>query len=215
MSMTNQYLAFGIGTGANTYAYSAYAASSYLGPGFVAGTADAQATNTVLRQATVAAAAVAQFAADYGTHNVNDDGSVANFETALKSALDALYGPSTLFTSSSPAVLTVGGAAAATGTTSFSGWSSGPGGKKQWVAIQCIDNGSAVNTWTFPNGTLFGTGVRGVKCVNLAALAGQSAAAQGGVISVLSTSATAITFYGRSTNIAGTQFWAYIEVEGY
>lgn len=93
MTMTTQYLAFGVGTSPNTYSYSTYAASAQLGPGYSAGTADAQHVNTVLRQVSVAVAALAKLAADYGTQNMLDDGSVANFEIGLKSALDALYIP--------------------------------------------------------------------------------------------------------------------------
>jgi hypothetical protein len=100
MSMTNQYLAFGTGGGANTYSYATYAASGVRTSGYQPGLADAQHVNTVLRQCSVAVAALAQFAADYGTSNVNDDGSPTNFEAALKSALDALFKVTTVTVSS-------------------------------------------------------------------------------------------------------------------
>ena len=91
MPMTNQYLAFGTGVGANTLAYSIYAAtlSSTINPGYATGVADAQHVNTVLRQATVGVAGLAKFATDYGTLNCLDDGSPANYALAVKSAVDA------------------------------------------------------------------------------------------------------------------------------
>ena len=90
MTMVNQFLAFGVGTSPNTYSYSVYAASSQLGPGYVAGTADAQHVNTVLRQVSVAVAGIGKLIADYGALDALDDGVPANFEAALKSALDAI-----------------------------------------------------------------------------------------------------------------------------
>lgn len=90
---TNQYKAFATGTSpaANTLSYSAYnATSALIDAGYVAGTADAQHINTVLRQATVGVAGTARFAADNGTLDCLDDGSPTNFALALKSAVDAL-----------------------------------------------------------------------------------------------------------------------------
>lgn len=89
---TNQYRPFATDVGANTLSASAYAATqtAIIGPGYVAGLADAQHINTVLRQATVGVAGIATFAATYGALNVMDDGSPANFAAAFKSALDAL-----------------------------------------------------------------------------------------------------------------------------
>lgn len=90
---TTQYKAFGTGTSpaANTLSASAYAATSALiDAGYVAGIADAQHINTVLRQATVGVAGTAKFATDNGTLDCLDDGSPTNFALALKSAVDAL-----------------------------------------------------------------------------------------------------------------------------
>lgn len=90
---TTQYKAFGTGTSpaANTLSASAYAATSALiDAGYVAGIADAQHINTVLRQATVGVAGTAKFATDNGLLDCLDDGSPTNFALALKSAVDAL-----------------------------------------------------------------------------------------------------------------------------
>ena len=88
---TNQYQAFGTGVGANTLNAAAYAATSaIIASGYVAGVADAQHINTVLRQATVGVAGVAKFSTDYGALDALDDGSPTNFAAAFKSALDAL-----------------------------------------------------------------------------------------------------------------------------
>lgn len=92
---SSQYLPFGIGGGAgspNTLSYASYAAlTSLLTNGFQSGIANSTHINTLLRQVSVAAAGVAKFAADHGSADVLDDGSVANFKAALKSALDTLY----------------------------------------------------------------------------------------------------------------------------
>lgn len=121
------------------------------------------------------------------------------------------------FATSTKTVLSVGAASDPVGTVGSSGWEkSASGVHKQWAAMQCYDDGGAtVCTFTFPNPTLFTTGVIRVSDVNLAPMAGQSGAASGGVIAVLNPTATQLTFYGHSTNIVGTKFWALIEVEGF
>lgn len=92
MPGTNQYLAFGTGAGSNTLSYASYSATlaTLINPGYVAGTADAQHVNTVLRQATVGVAGLAKFATDWGTLNCMDDGSPANYALAVKNAIDAI-----------------------------------------------------------------------------------------------------------------------------
>lgn len=90
MTMTTQYLPFATAGGANTYSYATYNSSAVRLPGYAPGQADAQHVNTVFRQTTVGVAGLAKFAADYGALDCLDDGSVANFEAALKSAIDAL-----------------------------------------------------------------------------------------------------------------------------
>lgn len=92
---TSQFLAFGTGGGSgspNTLTPTAYAAlTTILQNGFVDGIANATQANTIWRQATTAAAGMAQFAVDHGSVNCNDDGVPANYKAAVKSALDALY----------------------------------------------------------------------------------------------------------------------------
>lgn len=90
---TTQYKPFGTGTSpaANTLTYSAYnATATLIDAGYVAGIADAQHINTVLRQATVGVAGTAKFATDNGVLDCLDDGSPTNFALALKSAVDAI-----------------------------------------------------------------------------------------------------------------------------
>lgn len=87
MPGTNQFLPFAVGAGANTLTPTAYAAlTSLLSSGFVAGVANSAQFNTALRQATTAAAGLAQFIANQGI-NANDDGSAANFAAGVQSAI--------------------------------------------------------------------------------------------------------------------------------
>lgn len=87
MPGTNQFLPFAVGAGANTLTPTAYAAlTTLLAGGFQAGVAPSAQFNTALRQATTAAAGLAQFIANQG-FNANDDGSAANFAAALSSAM--------------------------------------------------------------------------------------------------------------------------------
>lgn len=82
--MSNQYLAFGTGGGANTLTYSAYAAlTAIISDGFQPGVASSEQMNTVLRQTTVGVAALAQFAADNSLQNLLDDGNVTNFKNSI------------------------------------------------------------------------------------------------------------------------------------
>lgn len=93
MPGTNQFLPFAVGAGANTLTPTAYAAlTSLLSGGFVAGVANSAQFNTALRQATTAAAGLAEFIANQNI-NVNDDGSKANFAAGLTTALQALFAP--------------------------------------------------------------------------------------------------------------------------
>lgn len=88
---TNQYKPFGTGVGANTLTFSAYnATAALIDAGYVAGEADAQHINTVLRQATVGVSGVAKFATDNGPLDCLDDGSPTNFAAAMKAAVDAI-----------------------------------------------------------------------------------------------------------------------------
>lgn len=95
MPTVSQYLPFGTGGVAgspNTLSYASYAALTTLrGNGFLAGIAKSEQINTVLRQVSVGIAGLTKFAVDHGAVDALDDGSVANFKAAIKSALDALY----------------------------------------------------------------------------------------------------------------------------
>lgn len=88
----NQYYRFAVGAGSpNTLTNSAYAAlTTLLGTGFVPGVASSEQINTVLRQATVGVAGVAQFSANNQAADVLDDGSPANFAAHLQGAIEAL-----------------------------------------------------------------------------------------------------------------------------
>ena len=90
MANTNQFLPFACGGGANTITQSAYSSHTDRTIGHQPGVALSELENTVLRQLSTAVTALAQFAADYGAHNVLDDATPANFEVAFKSAIDAL-----------------------------------------------------------------------------------------------------------------------------
>lgn len=91
MSGTNQFLALGVGGGANTLTPTAYAAlTSLLSTGFQSGVAPSIQFNTAFRQTTTMAAAIGQFIADQNI-NAMDDGSPSNLKVSLKSALDILY----------------------------------------------------------------------------------------------------------------------------
>lgn len=91
MPGTNQFLPFAVGAGANTLTPTAYAAlTSLLSSGFASGVANSAQFNTALRQATTAAAGLAQFIANQGG-SANDDGSATNFASGLLAALQSLF----------------------------------------------------------------------------------------------------------------------------
>lgn len=86
----NQFLPFATGGGANTLTPAAYAAlATIVAQGFQPGLASSQQANTVWRQATFVAAAVAQLIANQGV-NANDDGNLTNFVANLTAALTNL-----------------------------------------------------------------------------------------------------------------------------
>ena len=101
MTNTNDFVPFGTGTGANVLAASAWAAMTNRQLGFQSGTAPSIQVNTAIRQAAFVAAMVAQFTADNGPSNVQDNGNLATlegqFETALTSYLTPIF--ETLFDS--------------------------------------------------------------------------------------------------------------------
>jgi hypothetical protein len=87
MPGTNQFLPFAIGGSANTLTPAAYAAlATVVANGFQPGVASSQQANTVWRQATFVAAAVAQLIANQNV-NANDDGNLTNFVSNLQVAI--------------------------------------------------------------------------------------------------------------------------------
>jgi hypothetical protein len=143
---TNQYLPFAATGGSpNTLTPAAYAAlTAITGNGFVSGQANSTQVNTVLRQVSVVAAALAQFIVDFAAVDANDDGSVANFETKFKSALDALYAP---LSALSGLVAT----STFTGTNqslAASGYQKLPGGLQLcWGSVSVASGGSVTVSW--------------------------------------------------------------------
>jgi microcystin-dependent protein len=87
---TNQYVPFANGVGANTEPAATWIADSVRSLGFQPGLASATKVNTALRQTSVAAAALAQFAAEQSGDSLLDDGNVLNFKTALFSAVSLM-----------------------------------------------------------------------------------------------------------------------------
>ena len=87
--MANQYLPFAVGTSPNTMTYSAYAALPAVGTGFVSGVASSEQFNTLMRQVSVPASGLAQWASETSGINAVDDGSVTNFKSLINSAVSA------------------------------------------------------------------------------------------------------------------------------
>lgn len=90
MAGTSEYLPFGTSVGANVLTFSAYNALAARGSGFTAGPASSEQVNTALRQASVGVAGLAKFIADTLNITLSDDGDIANFESQLTSAINAL-----------------------------------------------------------------------------------------------------------------------------
>jgi hypothetical protein len=89
---TNQYLAFATDPTANLETQTNYAAAESTSKGFVTGIAPSKNMNKAYRQATVPAAAIAQFICDTLGINMMDDGDVTNFKTQFMSAMRAFAG---------------------------------------------------------------------------------------------------------------------------
>lgn len=87
MTFSNDFKAFAIGGGANVETPSAWAADTSLALGFQSGQASSTKFNTAFRQSTSIAAMIAQFTADYGPGNVQDNGIIATLETQFSAAL--------------------------------------------------------------------------------------------------------------------------------
>lgn len=147
---TNQFLPFAVGAGANALTPTAYAAlTALLASGFQAGTASSAQINTVLRQASTVAAAVAKFIEGQG-YDALDNGDHMALAVALRSAVSGSSTPS--------------GAVAPFATASApNGW------------LKC--NGAAVSRTTYAAlfaaiGTAFGAG-NGTTTFNLPDLRGE------------------------------------------
>lgn len=111
---TNQYYGFAVGVSANALTPSAFAALTTLRTnGFQPGVASSEQMNTVWRQASVGAAGVAQFAANWQAADVLDDGSPVNFAAALEAAIKAVIAAH---------ALPVGVVQAYFGSTTPAGW---------------------------------------------------------------------------------------------
>ena len=85
--MSNDYVPFAVGTGANTLTAAIYAKLAAVQSGFQAGPASSSQINTALRQVSVVASAVAQFVADTLNVDVVDDGNVVNLENLFEEAI--------------------------------------------------------------------------------------------------------------------------------
>jgi hypothetical protein len=125
MSGTNQFLPFAIGGSANTLTPEDYAAlTAVIANGFLPGLASSQQANTVWRQATFVAAAVAQIIADQNV-DANDDGNFSNFVANLTTAITNLSGlqassVTTLTTNTVLSPTQVGGTVLGNATTTIS-----------------------------------------------------------------------------------------------
>ena len=86
MSGTNDYQQYSGGSGANVATQANYLIDPTLTNGMSSGVVPASRLNKILRQATMASAALGQIIANAGI-NILDDGSVSNFVTQLISAL--------------------------------------------------------------------------------------------------------------------------------
>ena len=86
----NQYVPWATGVGANALSPTDYAAATVRQLGAQYGIADPLSFNAAMRQASVVAAMVAQFTADYGSSDVNDDGNVTTLLSQFEAALQAL-----------------------------------------------------------------------------------------------------------------------------
>jgi hypothetical protein len=104
---TSQILAFGIGLGANVLDYTDYNAATWRQPGFSAGIARSQHVNTVMRQASFVAAALAKATSDLTVSDVLDDGDLAGLVTKIKAAITSGSGVTSFNTRTGAITLTL------------------------------------------------------------------------------------------------------------
>jgi hypothetical protein len=89
---TNDFVPWATGDGANVLASAAYQAVVIRQQGAQYGIADPVTFNTAMRQASEIATIIAQFTADYGPSNVQDNGNIAALEAQFIAALTRLIG---------------------------------------------------------------------------------------------------------------------------
>lgn len=88
--MSNDFLPFAGGSGANVLSQADYAAlSAILSNGFTSGVAPSAQVNKVLRQSSILSAVVAQFISDLTGQNAVDDGTTTTLLANLKMAVGA------------------------------------------------------------------------------------------------------------------------------
>ncbi|HCR1927283.1 TPA: phage tail protein [Enterobacter roggenkampii] len=90
---TNDIKAFAAAGGANVLTQAEYLALAALSTGFTSGKASAKEVNKALRQATLVAAALAQFISDQGVVDVLDDGDVAGLAAKILSSINKTSQP--------------------------------------------------------------------------------------------------------------------------
>lgn len=88
---TSDYLPYATLAGANVETQQQFAVDPELGQGMVGGRARSALFNKIMRQASSAAAMIAQFTANYGPNSVTDDGNITNFENNFVAALKQLF----------------------------------------------------------------------------------------------------------------------------
>lgn len=89
MANTNDFVPFAIGVGANVETPATWQADAIRSLGIVSGTLLSAKLNTVLRQSASVTAMIAQFTADHGPSNVQDNGDLVTLESQFTSALSA------------------------------------------------------------------------------------------------------------------------------
>jgi hypothetical protein len=91
MSGSSQFKTFAAGAGANTLTPAEYATmTDLLSGGFVEGIAESKTLNTVWRQSSFVAAAVAQLMANITGEAINDDGNITTFIAQLEATISGI-----------------------------------------------------------------------------------------------------------------------------
>lgn len=90
---TNDIKAFAAAGGANVLTQAEYLALAALSTGFTSGKASAKEVNKAIRQATLVAAALAQFISDQGGVDVLDDGNVSGLAAKILTAVNKTSQP--------------------------------------------------------------------------------------------------------------------------